>query len=74
MKTKIGLKTGLLAVKNFYRPIDPKVVDAADLANFPELERVTADQAFGGWANVQKEHFDDKRPSSTRFMRPESIN
>jgi sulfate/thiosulfate transport system substrate-binding protein len=49
-----------LAARHFYRPIDPKVVDAADLANFPELERVTVDQAFGGWANVQKEHFDDK--------------
>jgi sulfate transport system substrate-binding protein len=49
-----------LAAKNFYRPIDTKVVDAADLANFPQLERVTVDQAFGGWANVQKDHFDDK--------------
>ncbi|MEF3074750.1 sulfate ABC transporter substrate-binding protein [Methylobacter sp. Wu1] len=49
-----------LAAKNFYRPVDTKVVDAADLANFPQLERVTVDQAFGGWENVQKEHFDDK--------------
>lgn len=49
-----------LAAKNFYRPTDTKVVDAADLANFPQLERVTVDQAFGGWANVQKDHFDDK--------------
>lgn len=49
-----------LAAKNFYRPTDTKVVDAADLANFPQLERVTVDQAFGGWENVQKDHFDDK--------------
>ncbi|WAK02322.1 sulfate ABC transporter substrate-binding protein [Methylobacter sp. YRD-M1] len=49
-----------LAAKNFYRPTDAKAVDAADLANFPQLERVTVDQAFGGWDNVQKEHFDDK--------------
>lgn len=49
-----------LAAKNFYRPTDTKVVDAADLANFPQLERVTVNQAFGGWANVQKDHFDDK--------------
>ncbi|WP_027158782.1 sulfate ABC transporter substrate-binding protein [Methylobacter luteus] len=49
-----------LAAKNFYRPTDTKVVDAVDLANFPQLERVTVDQAFGGWANVQKDHFDDK--------------
>jgi sulfate/thiosulfate-binding protein len=49
-----------LAAKNFYRPTDTKVVDAADLASFPQLERVTVDQAFGGWDNVQKDHFDDK--------------
>jgi sulfate/thiosulfate-binding protein len=49
-----------LAAKNFYRPTDTKVVDAADLANFPQLERVAVGQSFGGWANVQKDHFDDK--------------
>ncbi|MCQ8106414.1 sulfate ABC transporter substrate-binding protein [Methylomonas sp. SURF-2] len=48
-----------LAAKHFYRPTHPELADAEDLKRFPSLELFTVDQQFGGWANVQKVHFDD---------------
>ncbi|CAN5536647.1 sulfate ABC transporter substrate-binding protein [soil metagenome] len=42
---------------NFYRPSKPEGVDAADLARFPKIKLVTIDEAFGGWAKAQSEHF-----------------
>ncbi|MCX5495078.1 sulfate ABC transporter substrate-binding protein [Kaistia dalseonensis] len=49
-----------IAAKNFYRPTEPELVDAADLARFPKIELVTIDDPqFGGWAKVQPEHFGD---------------
>jgi sulfate/thiosulfate transport system substrate-binding protein len=47
-----------LAGKHFYRPIEPKAV-AKYAALFTKVELFTIDQAFGGWAKAQKEHFDD---------------
>jgi sulfate transport system substrate-binding protein len=47
-----------IAGKNFYRPIEPKAA-AKYAAQFTKVERFTIDQAFGGWAKAQKEHFDD---------------
>jgi sulfate transport system substrate-binding protein len=47
-----------LAGKHFYRPIEPKAV-AKYAAQFTKVELFTIDQAFGGWAKAQKEHFDD---------------
>ncbi|NDC74564.1 sulfate ABC transporter substrate-binding protein [bacterium] len=47
-----------IAGKNFYRPIDPKFA-AKYAAQFTKVELFTIDQAFGGWAKAQKEHFDD---------------
>jgi len=48
-----------LAAKHFFRPVDPSAADPADLARFPELELVTVDAGFGGWAEAQKKHFSD---------------
>jgi sulfate/thiosulfate-binding protein len=48
-----------LAAKHFFRPAEPASVDAGALARFPQLERVTIDAEFGGWATAQKTHFDD---------------
>ena len=47
-----------IAAQNFYRPRNAKV--AAEFAKqFPALERVTVDQAFGGWRNAQAKFFAD---------------
>ena len=47
-----------IAVRNFYRPTDPKI--AAKYANkFPKLTLVTIDGAFGGWPNATRTHFAD---------------
>jgi sulfate/thiosulfate-binding protein len=48
-----------LAAKHYYRPSEPKYADPADVARFPTLERFRVDDVFGGWDNVQEEHFDD---------------
>jgi sulfate transport system substrate-binding protein len=47
-----------LAARNFYRPRDPAVL-ARYRSNFPELELVTIDNAFGGWTQAQRTHFAD---------------
>lgn len=54
--TPIGQK---LIAKNFYRPTHPEFADAEDLKRFPKLELFTVNERFGGWAQVQKDHFDD---------------
>ncbi len=44
--------------KHFYRPRDPAA--AKKYSNtLPSIPLVTIDGDFGGWAKVQKEHFDD---------------
>lgn len=48
-----------LIAKHFYRPAHPELADPEDLKRFPKLELFTVDGDFGGWANVQKVHFDD---------------
>ncbi|MBB4002160.1 sulfate ABC transporter substrate-binding protein [Aurantimonas endophytica] len=45
--------------RNFYRPLYPDQVDAADLEAFPEVKLVKIDDVFGGWAKAQPEHFGD---------------
>lgn len=54
--TPVGQK---LAAKHFYRPYQPEHADPADIKRFPKLDLFTVDEKFGGWAKVQKEHFDD---------------
>ncbi len=46
-----------IIARNFYRPSRPEAADPADLARFPKIKLVTIDQAFGGWAKAQAEHF-----------------
>ncbi|HEY4893477.1 MAG TPA: sulfate ABC transporter substrate-binding protein, partial [Reyranella sp.] len=46
-----------IIARNFYRPSKPESADPADLARFPRIRLVTVDQAFGGWAKAQAEHF-----------------
>lgn len=47
-----------IAGRHYYRPRDP-VVAAKYAAQFPHVELFTIDEAFGGWAKAQKEHFAD---------------
>lgn len=48
-----------LAARHYYRPALPEHADAADLALFPELPRVSVEERFGGWDKAQEEHFAD---------------
>ena len=47
-----------IAGKNFYRPISPKA-QAKYAKQFPKLNLVTIDQAFGGWTQATQLHFAD---------------
>ena len=47
-----------LAVRHFYRPTSPAIARKY-AQNFPQLELVTIDAAFGGWPQAQKTHFAD---------------
>lgn len=47
-----------IAAKNFYRPIDAKVV-AKYSKQFPKISLFTIDELFGGWQKAQKTHFAD---------------
>ena len=45
--------------KNFYRPAISAKAQAKYASQFPRLNLFTIDQAFGGWARADKEHFAD---------------
>lgn len=47
-----------IAARNFYRPTDEKVARKY-AKQFPKLNLITIDEAFGGWTKAQKEHFAD---------------
>jgi sulfate transport system substrate-binding protein len=47
-----------IAARHNFRPRSPAVAPR-HAAKFPKLDLFTVDQAFGGWAKVQKAHFDD---------------
>jgi sulfate/thiosulfate transport system substrate-binding protein len=47
-----------IAGKNFYRPTSPKA-QIKYAKQFPKLNLVTIDQAFGGWTKASKQHFAD---------------
>lgn len=47
-----------IAGRNFYRPTSDKA-KAKYEKQFPKLTLVTIDQAFGGWAKADKDHFAD---------------
>jgi sulfate transport system substrate-binding protein len=48
-----------LIARHFYRPAEPALVPAAELAHFPKVRQVTIDNAFGGWKKAQAAHFAD---------------
>src|SRR5690554_6603249 len=48
-----------LAAKHYYRPFSPEHADPQDIARFPQVKIFTIDEAFGGWQNAQKTHFND---------------
>jgi sulfate/thiosulfate-binding protein len=52
-------KAQAIIAKNFYRPRNPEAADAKDITNFPKVDLVTIDAAFGGWAKAQSTHFGD---------------
>ena len=47
-----------LAGKHFYRPVSEKAA-AKYASQFGAVKLFTIDEAFGGWAKAQKDHFDD---------------
>jgi sulfate transport system substrate-binding protein len=47
-----------IAARNYYRPTDEKVARKY-AKQFPKLNLITIDAAFGGWTKAQKEHFAD---------------
>lgn len=47
-----------VAAKHYYRPRDPDLL-AANASRFPRMELITVDEAFGGWAEAQRTHFND---------------
>jgi len=48
-----------IAGKNFYRPAISQKAQAKYAEQFPKLNLFTIEQAFGGWAQADKEHFAD---------------
>jgi sulfate transport system substrate-binding protein len=46
-----------IAARHFFRPAYPDQADPADMAKFKDIERVSVEQAFGGWEAAQKAHF-----------------
>ena len=48
-----------IAGKNFYRPAISAKAQAKHSKQFPKLNLFTIQQAFGGWAKADKEHFAD---------------
>jgi sulfate transport system substrate-binding protein len=45
--------------RNFYRPAVSNAAQAKYAKQFPKLNLFTIDEAFGGWAKADKEHFAD---------------
>ena len=48
-----------IAARHHYRPRDAAVLARQYAAQFPKLNLVTVDEAFGGWQKAQKDHFAD---------------
>lgn len=47
-----------IAAENYYRPRDKEVAEKYK-STFPEVNLVTIDGEFGGWAKAQETHFSD---------------
>jgi sulfate/thiosulfate transport system substrate-binding protein len=52
--TPVGQK---IAAKHHYRPFKTEGVPEEFLEQFPEVDRFTVDEVFGGWQKAQKDHF-----------------
>jgi sulfate/thiosulfate-binding protein len=48
-----------IAAKHYYRPRNPELADANDVARFPQLDTFTIRDVFGSWAQAQATHFSD---------------
>lgn len=48
-----------IAGKHFYRPAVSETAKAKYAAQFPQVNLITIDEVFGGWAKAQTEHFGD---------------
>ncbi|MBN2473659.1 MAG: sulfate ABC transporter substrate-binding protein [Pirellulales bacterium] len=48
-----------LAAKNYYRPVAPSKVPEEDMQRFPDVQRFSVDDVFGGWQKAQQMHFND---------------
>jgi sulfate transport system substrate-binding protein len=47
-----------IAAKHYYRPRDSEVAEKY-AGQYPQVKLFTVDEAFGGWQNAQKTHFED---------------
>ena len=45
-----------ILAENGYRPTDPTVAETF-AANFPDVRLVTVEEVFGGWEQIQTDHF-----------------
>jgi sulfate transport system substrate-binding protein len=46
-----------IAARRFFRPAVPEIL--AQHTEFPAIRLLTVDETFGGWAEVQRQHFAD---------------
>ncbi len=58
-----------IAGKNFYRPAVSEKAKTKYAKQFPKLNLFTIDQAFGGWAKADKEHFADGASFDQIYLR-----
>jgi sulfate transport system substrate-binding protein len=48
-----------IAVKHYYRPSEPKHVDAAAMKKFPAVTLFAVKEVFGNWRETHEKHFKD---------------
>jgi len=48
-----------IIARNHYRPVHPEYAAREDLKKFANINFITVDRIFGGWAAAQKKHFAD---------------
>ena len=58
LSDKVELVTHRFPLSLRFNP-KPEHANPEDLKRFPKLELFTVKDKFGGWAQAQKEHFDD---------------
>jgi len=58
-----------IAGRNFYRPAVSTKAQAKYAKQFPKLNLFTVDQAFGGWAKADRDHFADNASFDQIYMK-----